>query len=103
MNWEFSLNIENEMGNSRKEGSSHFKLNMNDWDIQFPKVPNDLGKHFPLRVMEWSHWKFFQYHNCFSFSQDFVYTTHSFLRTLLITIILYERYMGCLIKIQNNS
>ena len=44
MNWEFSLNIENEMGNSRKEGSSHFNLNMNDWDIQFPKVPNDLGK-----------------------------------------------------------
>ena len=30
--------VENKMGNSHKKGWSHFKLNINDSDILFPKI-----------------------------------------------------------------
>ena len=33
-----TFTVENEMGNSHKRGWSHFKLNINDWDIPFPKI-----------------------------------------------------------------
>ena len=39
---------------------------------------------------------------CQTFSQDFVDTIIIFLRTFS-TLILDEKYMGCLIKIENNS
>ena len=43
MNWEkltpyLSYTVENKMGNSYKKGWSHFKLNINDGDIPFPKT-----------------------------------------------------------------
>ena len=36
--------VENEMGDSHKRGWSHLKLNINDWDIPFPKI---------LRIYQW--------------------------------------------------
>ena len=52
MSWEnlcpnLSFTVENKMGNSHKRGWSHFKLNINDWDIPFPKS---------LRIYQWI-WK----------------------------------------------
>ena len=49
MSWEnlcpnLSFTVENKMGNSHKRGWSHFKLNINDWDIPFPKI---------LRIYQW--------------------------------------------------
>ena len=49
MSWEIlfpnlSFTVENKMGNSHKRGWSHFKLNINDWDIPFPKI---------LRIYQW--------------------------------------------------
>ena len=43
INWEMlcsnlSLTVENKMENSHKKRQSRFKLNINDWDILFPKV-----------------------------------------------------------------
>ena len=43
MSWEnlrpnLNFTVENKMGNSHKRGSSHFKLNINGWDIPFPKI-----------------------------------------------------------------
>ena len=42
MSWEnlcpnLSFAVEKKMGNSHKRGGSHFKLNIFDWDIPFPK------------------------------------------------------------------
>ena len=58
MSWEnlcpnLSFTVENKMGNSHKRGWSHFKLNINDWDIPFPKI---------LRIYQWIgknifHWR----------------------------------------------
>ena len=39
-----SLTVENKMENSHKKGWSHFKHNINDWGIPFPKM---------LRVCQW--------------------------------------------------
>ena len=39
-----TFTIENKMGNSHKRGWSRFKLNINDWDISFPKI---------LRIYQW--------------------------------------------------
>ena len=57
MSWEnlcpnLNFTVENKMRNSHKRGWSHFKLNINDWDIPFPKVS---------RIYQWigkniSHW-----------------------------------------------
>ena len=49
MNWEnvcpnLNFSVENKMGNSHKRGWPHFKLNINDWDIPFPKN---------LRIYQW--------------------------------------------------
>ena len=49
MSWEnwcsnLSFTVENKMGNSHKSAWSHFKLNINDWDIPFPKI---------LRIYQW--------------------------------------------------
>ena len=49
MSWEnlcpnLTFTVENKMGNSHKRGWSHFKLNINDWDIPFPKI---------LRIYQW--------------------------------------------------
>ena len=49
MSWEnvcpnLTFTVENKMGNSHKRGWSHFKLNLNDWDIPFPKI---------LRIYQW--------------------------------------------------
>ena len=49
MSWEnlcpnLTFFLENKMGNSHKRGWSHFKLNINDWDIPFPKI---------LRIYQW--------------------------------------------------
>ena len=33
-----SFTVENKMGNSHKKGWSHFKVNINDWEIPFPKI-----------------------------------------------------------------
>ena len=33
-----SFTVENKVGNSHKKGWSHFKLNINDWDIPFSKI-----------------------------------------------------------------
>ena len=43
MNWKvlspnLSFTVENKMEDSRKKVLPHFKLNINDWDIQFPKI-----------------------------------------------------------------
>ena len=43
INWEklcpsLSFTVENKMGNSSKKGWSHFKLNINDWDILLSKI-----------------------------------------------------------------
>ena len=47
-----SFTVENKMGSSHKRGWSHFKLNINDWDIPFHKI---------LRIYQWTgknifHW-----------------------------------------------
>ena len=52
MSWEdlcpnLSFTVENKMGNLHKRGWPHFKLNINDWDIPFPKI---------LRIYQWI-WK----------------------------------------------
>ena len=49
MSWEnlcpnLTFTVENKMGNSHKRGWSHFRLNINDWDIPFPKI---------LRIYQW--------------------------------------------------
>ena len=49
MSWEnlcpnLSFTVENKMRNSHKRGWPHFKLNINDWDIPFPKN---------LRIYQW--------------------------------------------------
>ena len=49
MSWEnlcpnLTFTVENKMGNSHKRGWSHFKLNLNDWDIPFPNI---------LRICQW--------------------------------------------------
>ena len=49
MSWEnlspnLTFFLENKLGNSHKRGWSHFKLNLNDWDIPFPKI---------LRIYQW--------------------------------------------------
>ena len=49
MSWESlcpksTFTVENKMGNSHKKGWSHFKLDINDWDIPFPKI---------LRIYQW--------------------------------------------------
>ena len=52
MSWEnlcpnLSFTVENQMGNSHKRGWSHFKFNINDWDIPFRRS---------LRFYQWI-WK----------------------------------------------
>ena len=52
MSWE-TFTVENKMGNSHKRGWSHFKLNINDWDISFLEI---------LKIYQWIrknifHWK----------------------------------------------
>ena len=47
-----SFTVENEMGNSHKRGWSHFKHNINDWDIPFPKF---------LRIYQWIGKNIFHY------------------------------------------
>ena len=49
MSWEnlcpnLSFTIENKIGNAHKRGWSHFKLNINDWDVPFPKI---------VRIYQW--------------------------------------------------
>ena len=49
LSWEnlcpnLTFNVENKMGNSHKRGRSHFKLNINYWDIPSPKI---------LRIYQW--------------------------------------------------
>ena len=49
MNWEnvcpnLTFTVEKKMGNSHKRGWSHFKVNINDWNIPFPKI---------LRIYQW--------------------------------------------------
>ena len=49
MSWEnlcpnLSFTVGNKMGNSHKRGWSHFKLNINNWGIPFPKM---------LRICHW--------------------------------------------------
>ena len=49
MSWEnlcpnSTFTVENKMGYSHKRGWSHFKLDINDWDIPFPKI---------LRIYQW--------------------------------------------------
>ena len=39
-----SFTVQNKIRNSHKRGWSHFKLNINDWDILFPKT---------LRIYQW--------------------------------------------------
>ena len=56
MSWEnlcpnLSFFLENKKGNSHKRRWSHFKLNLNDGDIPFPKFLefiNELGKLFSI-------------------------------------------------------
>ena len=54
MSWE-TFTVENKMGNSHKRGWSHFKLNINDWDIPFPKslrIYQWIGKN----IFHWGKW-----------------------------------------------
>ena len=49
MSWEnlcpnLTFTLENKMRNSHKRGWSHFKININDWDVPFPKI---------LRIYQW--------------------------------------------------
>ena len=51
-----SFTVENKMGNLHKKGWSHFKLNINDWDIPFPKsltIYQWIGKN----IFHWGKWK----------------------------------------------
>ena len=63
MSWEnlcpnLTFTIENKVGNLQR-GWSHFKLNINYWDITLTKmlrIYEWIGKkHFPLRKIEWTH------------------------------------------------
>ena len=50
-----SVTVENKMENSHKRGWSHFKLNINDWDIPFPKslrIYQWIGKN----IFHWGKW-----------------------------------------------
>ena len=64
-----SFTAENKMRNSHKKRWPHFKLNINDWDIQFPKILRTyqwIGKNiFHLEKMEWTHWELCLYHRIF--------------------------------------
>ena len=44
--------VENKIRNSQRKGWSHFKLNINDWDISFPKI---------LRIYQWIGKKIFHW------------------------------------------
>ena len=33
-----AFTVENKIGDSNQRGWSHFKLNINDWDIPFPRI-----------------------------------------------------------------
>ena len=49
MSWEnlcpnLTFTVKNKVRNSHKRGWSHFKLDINDWDIPFPKI---------LRIYQW--------------------------------------------------
>ena len=50
-----SLTVDNKIGNSQKKGWSHFKLNINDWDILFPKI---------LRIYQWIGKNIFHWGKC---------------------------------------
>ena len=57
MNWEnlcpnSIFTVENKIRNSHRKGWSHFKLNINDWDISFPKI---------LRIYQWIGKKIFHW------------------------------------------
>ena len=60
MNWEkvcpnLNFSVENKMGNSHKKIWSHFKLNINDWDIPFPQILiiyQWIGKN----ILHWGKW-----------------------------------------------
>ena len=50
-----SFTVENKMGNSHKRGWSYFKLNINGWDIPFPKnlrIYQWIGKN----IFHWEKW-----------------------------------------------
>ena len=60
MSWEnlcpnLTFTVESKMGNSNKRGWPHFKLNINDWDISFPKI---------LRIYQWIGKNIFHWGKC---------------------------------------
>ena len=60
MSWEklcpnLSFTIGNKMGNSHKRGWSHFKLNINDWDIPFPKILR-ICQRIGKSTFHWGKW-----------------------------------------------
>ena len=57
-----SFTVENKMRNSRKKGWSHFKLNINDWDITFPKTLR-IYQWFWKNILQWEKWNEFS-RNC---------------------------------------
>ena len=50
--------VENKMRNSHKKGWSHFKLNINDWDIPFPKTLR-IYQWFWKNILQWEKWNEF--------------------------------------------
>ena len=51
----FSFTVENKMENSHKKRWSHFKLNIDDWDIPFPKVLR-IYKWVGKNIFHWGKW-----------------------------------------------
>ena len=53
-----SFSVINKMANSHKKGWSHFKLNINDWDIPFPKTLR-IYQWFWKNILQWEKWNEF--------------------------------------------
>ena len=50
-----SFTVENKMGNLHERRWSHFKLNINDWDIPFPKILRNY-QWIRKNIFHWGKW-----------------------------------------------
>ena len=88
MNWEnlcpnSIFTVENKMGNSHRKGWSHFKLNINDWDLSFPKI---------LRTYQWIGKKIFHWGKWNEPLANSVHTTNYLVKRLWRCLFLADVY-----------
>ena len=88
MNWEnlcpnSIFTVENKIRNSHRKGWSHFKLNINDWDISFPKI---------LRIYQWIGKKIFHWGKWNEPLANSVHTTNYLVKRLWRCLFLADVY-----------